>query len=110
VIIFYIYAILAILLTGVGQVLLKMGARNNKTYLSMYLNLATLTGYGLFLITTVCAIYALQVMDLKLLYALMSLSHGVVLILSSLVLKEEISRNKAIAVGLIIIGIIVFNL
>lgn len=108
--IYYIYAMLAVLLTGVAQVLLKLGARNNQTSLSIYLNLATLTGYALFLITTVFAIYSLQALDLKLLYALMSLSHGVVVMLSSAVLKERISHNKAIAVGLIVVGIIIFNL
>ena len=108
--IYYIYAVLAVLLTGLGQVLLKIGARNNKTSLSIYLNLATLSGYGLFFITTIFAIYALKALDLKLLYALMSLSHGVVMILSSLVLKEPISSNKAAAVGLIVLGILVFNM
>jgi len=76
----------------------------------MYTNPATLAGYGLFLVVTICSIYALQVIELKTLYALMSLNPLVVMVLSVLVLKETLTKNKVIAVGLIFCGQLVFNL
>ena len=106
---YYYLALAAVLLTGIGQVLLKVGAREKETK-QMYINSATLAGYGLFLIVTICAIYALQVMELKTLYALMSLNPLVVMFLSVFVLNESPTKNKVIAVGLIFCGLLVFNL
>ena len=107
--IYYYLVFSAVLLTGIAQILLKIGARKSGT-MQMYINPATFTGYGLFLIVTICTIYALQVMELKTLYALMSLNPLVVMVLSFFVLKETITRNKVIAVGLIFCGLLVFNL
>jgi drug/metabolite transporter (DMT)-like permease len=107
--IYYYLALAAVLLTGAGQVLLKIGAGKDGTW-GMYTNPATLAGYGLFLVVTICTIYALQVMDLKTLYALMSLNPLVVMVLSVLVLKETLTTNKVIAVGLIFCGLLVFSL
>jgi drug/metabolite transporter (DMT)-like permease len=107
--IYYYLALAAVLLTGAGQVLLKIGARK-RGIVEMYTNPATLAGYGMFLVVTICTIYALQVMDLKTLYALMSLNPLVVMVLSVLVLKETLTKTKVIAVGLIFSGLLVFNL
>lgn len=76
----------------------------------MYTNPATLAGYCLFMVATICSIYVLQIMDLKTLYALTSLNPLVVMVLSVLVLKETLTKNKVIAVGLIFCGLLVFNL
>ena len=108
--IYYLFAMLAIVLTGVSQTLLKLGARNAKTALGVYLNPATLTGYFVLLIVTICGVFALQGLDLKLFYALASLNYVIVVILSGIVLKEGLSRNKVVAVCLIVVGVVVFNL
>lgn len=107
--IYYYLAFLAVFLTSIAQVLLKIGARKSGTT-QIYINPATLSGYGLFLIVTICTIYALQVIELKTLYALMSLNPLVVMVLSFFVLNETITKNKVIAVGLIFCGLLVFNL
>ena len=108
--IYYAFAMLSILLTGVSQVLLKIGARNTNTPMEAYLNPATAAGYFMFLIVTICAVFALQGLELKLLYALTSLNYVVVMVLSGVVLKEELNMDKLRAVGLIVIGVVVFNL
>jgi drug/metabolite transporter (DMT)-like permease len=105
----YYLAMAVVLLTGLGQVLLKIGARKGGI-VEMYTNQATLAGYSIFLMATICSIYALQVMDLKTLYALTSLNSVVVMVLSICVLKETLTKNKVIAVGLIFCGLLVFNL
>ncbi len=107
--IYYYLALAAVLLTGVGQVLLKIGAKKRGT-MEMYTNPATLAGYGIFLVATICSIYALQVMNLKTLYALTSLTPLVVMTLSVYVLKETLTKKKVIAIGLIFSGLLVFNL
>lgn len=108
--IYYFYAMLSIVLTGISQILLKIGARNDNTSLGAYLNPATLTGYFVLLIVTICGVFALKGLDLKLFYALASLNYVVVVMLSRIVLKESLSRNKVVALCLIVVGVIVFNL
>jgi drug/metabolite transporter (DMT)-like permease len=108
--IYYFYAMLSIVLTGISQLLLKIGARNNSTPLGVYLNPATMMGYFMFLIVTVCSIFALKGLDLKLFYALTSLNYVVVMVLSRIVLREGLSRNKVVAGCLIVAGVVVFNL
>ena len=108
--IYYFYAMLSIVLTGISQILLKIGARNANTPLGVYLNPATLTGYFVLLIVTICAIFALKGLELKLFYALASLNYVVVTMLSCIILKEGLSRNKVVAVCLIVVGVVVFNI
>lgn len=107
--IYYLFALAAVLLTGIGQVLLKIGARK-RGLAEMYTTPVTLAGYSVFLVATICSVYALQVMDLTALYALISLNPLVVMVLSVYVLKENITKNKLIAAGLISGGLLVFNL
>jgi len=109
-VIYYIFVFLSIFFTGISQILLKIGAGNGRSMLHTYLNAPTVTGYFLFLVVTICSIYALQVVELKSLYALSSLNYVAVLVLSSAVLKEKLSRNKLLSILLIVSGLIVFNL
>lgn len=108
--IYYLYVGISIVLTGISQTLLKIGARNDNTSLGAYLNPATLTGYFVLLIVTICGVFALKGLELKFFYALASLNYVVVMILSKIVLKEGLSRNKVVASCLIVVGVIVFNL
>lgn len=108
--IYYAFAMLAILLTGISQVLLKIGARNDNTRMGVYLNPFTAAAYFIFLIVTICGVFALQGLELKLFYALTSLNYVVVMVLSGVVLNEEMNVDKLRAVGLIVIGVVVFNI
>lgn len=105
----------AMLLTGISQVLLKRGAGKNVGraevgFLVPYLNWFTICAYCLLLLTTILVIIALRVIPLKLVYAISSLNFVVVVGLSWLFFKEEVSNRMHIGIGLIVIGIIVFNL
>lgn len=108
--IYYFYAMLSIILIGISQTLLKIGARNNNTPLGVYLNPATMMGYFMFLVIMICSIFALKGLELKLFYALASLNYVVVVMLSRIVLKEGLSRNRIVALCLIVVGVVVFNL
>lgn len=106
-------ALCAVALTGVSQTLLKMGAdsggRGNR-FIDPYLNFPAITGYSLLLLVTMLTVYALQDLPLKVLYSLTSLNFIIVLGLSAVFLKEEVSRDKIVAIGLIVLGVVVFNL
>jgi|AGTN01.1.fsa_nt_gi EamA-like transporter family. len=105
----YVFMAASILLTGVSQTLLKIGANGQPSGLGTYLNPASLAGYALFLVVTVCSVLALRDMELKSFYAMASLNFLVIMILSWLVLGERLTKNKVAAVTIIIAGIIVFN-
>ena len=105
---------LAVLLIGISQVLLKRGAGNGcgggESFLSAYLNPHTISAYCLLLLTTIIGVIALQVVPLKLFYAIASLNFVVVAGLSWGFLKEEVSGRMLVGIGLIVAGIIVFNI
>ncbi|MBN2733769.1 MAG: hypothetical protein JXQ82_02785 [Methanomicrobiaceae archaeon] len=109
-----VLVLLAVLFTGFGQVLLKKGSKSgcnaSAGFLAPYLNRYTISAYGLLLATTIISVIALQAVPLKLFYAIASLNFVVVAGLSWGLLKEEISGKMLVGIGLIVAGILVFNL
>ena len=105
---------LAVLLTGISQVLLKIGSahhgKRKNSVLDAYLNLPALIGYGLLLCVTVICVIALKEIPLKVLYAIASLNLVVVVGLSWGVLKERVTRKMVVGMVMIVLGIVVFNL
>lgn len=106
----YFYVILAVALTGISQILLKIGAQNTRKSLGIYMNIYTLTGYLSFLMVTIFSLLALREMELKLFFAFTSLNYIIVAILSRFFLKECLSKRKVFYLGVIVIGVIIFNL
>jgi multidrug transporter EmrE-like cation transporter len=106
-----LYLVLVIASTGFSQTLLKLGANqaNEKKLITAYVNPYTLTAYGLYVLATIFTVYALKGTPLNLFYSTTSLKFVLILILSKLVLQEEINSQKIIAVGLIVFGVIIFN-
>jgi uncharacterized membrane protein len=104
---------LAVFLTGISQTLLKIGSRTggaSATFFSAYLNVYTISAYAIFLIVTVISVIALIEVPLKLLYTVTSLNFVVVAFLSWAILKEKITENMIIAITLICLGTIIFNI
>ncbi|AKB77214.1 hypothetical protein MSHOH_0731 [Methanosarcina horonobensis HB-1 = JCM 15518] len=89
-----------------------MGAKQSsqKKLISAYINPCTFTAYFLYIVVTIFTVYALKEIPLKLFYTTTSLKFVLVLILSKLVLCEKIDINKIIAIGLIVSGVIIFNI
>jgi multidrug transporter EmrE-like cation transporter len=101
----------SILLTSLAQILLKVGANKKNTNESIYLNRATMGGYGLLLLVTVLSVLALKGIELKVFYAAAyALNFILVAIFSWKFLGEPLSRKKIAGILLIALGIIVFNL
>jgi multidrug transporter EmrE-like cation transporter len=106
--------IFAVILTGISQVLLKIGSahqgKQKYSIFAAYLNFHTITAYVLLLCVTVVTVIALKEIPLKLAYAIASLSFVTVGILSWGILKEEVNMKMIGGMVLIVIGIVIFNI
>jgi len=109
----YLLLLLAILLTGTSQVLMKIGSvkygKGKFPVLRTYLNIPTLIAYSLFLVITVLSVIVLRDIPLKVFYAISSLNFLVVTAFSFWLLHEKIDRNMILALALIVLGVLVFN-
>jgi drug/metabolite transporter (DMT)-like permease len=104
---------LAVFLTGISQLLLKIGSQKggaSAQFFAAYLNVYTISAYAIFLVVTVISVIALLEVPLKLLYTITSLNFVVVAFLSWAILKEKITGNMVIAIVLICLGTIIFNI
>lgn len=107
-----IFLVLVIASTAFSQTLLKLGANqaHEKRLFLAYVNPYTLIAYTLYVVATIFTVYTLKDTPLKLFYSTTSLKFVLILILSRLILREKIDYKKVIAVGLIVFGVIIFNM
>lgn len=101
--------IAGVLVSSVSQIMLKISA--GKTYssrLKEYLNPLVIIAYILFFGCTFISLYALKVVPLSMSPVLEASGYLFVAVLSRLFLKERISRKKAIGLGVIICGILIY--
>lgn len=106
-------AFLAVIITGISQILLKIGSHHEfqkKRFIAAYLNPYTLSAYGLLLFVTMISVIALMEIPLKMYYAIASLNFVVVTGLSWWILHEVVNKKIILGMLLIIGGILVFNL
>jgi multidrug transporter EmrE-like cation transporter len=111
-----ILAIISILFTAVGQLLLKIGAnspnvnRRIPQSLKPYLNQYTIPGYGLLFIVTILSIYILEDMPLKVFFPLFISGNLIAIaVLSHFILHESFTNRKIMGICLIISGILIFS-
>ncbi len=109
-------ALLTIFLISIGQILFKLGANtfdsryeiiNISQILNMVRNKYLIFAVFIYILSTILWIYTLSKLELSYGYILMSLSFPIILILSSIVLHEEISFYKIISVSLIVLANII---
>lgn len=107
-----LYLVLVIAFTGLSQTLLKVGANNacEKKFIAAYVNPYTFVAYSFYLLATLFTVYALKDIPLKIFYTATSMKFVLVLILSKIILSERIDHKKVIAVGLIVSGVVIFNI
>jgi hypothetical protein len=110
-------ASVVVIISGISQILLKYGAISEKKnynfpdYLKPYLNCHTLSGYCLLLVVTVISVYVLQEMPLKLFFLFfISMNMIVVVVLSYVILHESLTYRKVLAIGIIVLGILIFTI
>ena len=105
-----IYA-LGVFLASISQVMLKMEAmKPHESVLAEYLNPMVIFAYGIFFATTLMTILAYTVIPVSLGAVLEATSYLYVTAFGALIFKERITLPKIIAIGLIILGVIIFAL
>jgi drug/metabolite transporter (DMT)-like permease len=107
-VIYLLFAFIAVLLTGVSQVLLKIGSGHHDRHFQIYYNPVTISGYAVFLLVVLCSLIALKGLELKLFYAIASLNYAIVALLSVTLIHERLTWQKVAAILLIILGILIF--
>lgn len=106
----YILVISSVFLAACAQMLLKQGARQQyDTWWRQYINGWVIGGYAIMLGTMLINIFAMsRGVEVKEVSIIESMSYLFVPILSFVIFKERLTWQKIIAIGVIIIGIIVF--
>lgn len=107
----YIIVILSVFLAACAQMLLKKGARQQyDTCWRQYVNGWVMGGYAIMFATMMMNIFAMsRGVELKEVSIIESMSYLFVPTLSFIFFKEKLTWRKIIAIGMIIIGIVVFG-
>ncbi|MBB5218420.1 multidrug ABC transporter [Treponema rectale] len=100
---------LSVFISAISQILLKKSALKKwKNSLREYLNLYVITAYTIFFTAVFLDLLALRKVNLSLVPVAEASSYIFVIILSRIFLKEKLSKLKALAILLIVTGIIIF--
>ncbi len=87
----------------------QLAALNFTTLSAVLLNPYVLLGFVMYALSTIFWLIALSKKELSFVYPFISLTYVLVLVLSSLVLKEDIGINKIAGTLAIIIGLIIIS-
>lgn len=87
----------------------QLAALNFTTLSTVLLNPYVLLGFVMYALSTIFWLIALSKKELSFVYPFISLTYVLVLVLSSLVLKEDIGLNKIAGTLAIIIGLIIIS-
>ena len=87
----------------------QLAALNFTTLSTVLLNPYVLLGFVMYALSTIFWLIALSKKELSFVYPFISLTYVLVLMLSSLVLKEDIGLNKIAGTLAIIIGLIIIS-
>ncbi len=108
--IYLILTLIIVIFTSIAHLLLKKGsvlALESKR--SIYTHPYSVIAYIVFAIVAFLSISAMKGLDLKVFFALNSLTYICIPVLSFMFLKESVTRNKVIGIVIITIGVIIFN-
>lgn len=103
-----IFALIIVLLTTSGQILLKKGALFQSACTKSLLFIGL--GYFLFVLTIVSSYLLMKLIPMKYFTIIMSLNYIAVMFGASLFLNEKLERKKIIGTILVSIGILIFML
>lgn len=102
--------VLGVFISSVSQVILKKSSNvEHDSGIREYLNVRVIVAYGIFFAATLLSIYAYKVVPLSVGAVLDATGYLFVTFFGITIFKEKITLRKWIALGLIIVGIIVFS-
>ena len=108
---YWLSAVLAVFIASFSQILLKKAATiQYENKIREYLNMYVILGYFLMIVSTLLVVYSYKGIEYKNGAVIESLGYIVVMILSYLFFNEKISKEKAIGIGLILLGVFIFYL
>jgi len=107
----YLLVFLLVIINATAHIMLKIGStqKNSKTFFSI-LNVQSALGYFFFFLSTLLTVYLLKFIEFKSMTLIVTLNYIGTLVLARFILKEKLSFKKYLALTVIILGIIVFNL
>jgi drug/metabolite transporter (DMT)-like permease len=100
--------LIAVLLTGIGQVLVKQASTAASGALRIFANWRLIVGYAMLFGMTLLIGYALRGLTVREVAALQTLNYPVTIGLSAWWLRENLGRREAVGVALLVIGLLVF--
>jgi multidrug transporter EmrE-like cation transporter len=109
------FIILPILLTVVGEFLLKFAVQHQSIGLdinSLLIILASpkiILGVTLIGVSAILWIIGMSKFQLSFMYPFLSLNYGLIIVGSDLILNENVSFNRYLSIGLIAIGLIIIS-
>lgn len=106
---YYIILALTVVMTSVSQVLMKKGAMESG-FLRLYFNVYTLSGYFLLFCVTLLNLFVLRGVALKMMVVFLPFNYILVLAAAMIVFGEKISYRQYIGSGIVIAGVIIYNL
>ena len=74
------------------------------------MNLRTIGAYGLFFLSTLITVFAYKYVSLSMGAVLEASGYIFVTVFGVLILKEKVGKRKLMGLGLILVGILIFNL
>lgn len=101
-----LFAAMIILLTTIGQILLKKAALYNQQK-AKSLQLIGL-GYFLFIITVIFSYLLMKLIEMKYFTVIMSINYIAVMFAASIFLNEKLQQEKVIGTMLVALGIFIF--
>ena len=108
--IYYLIVILVVFASACSQMLLKKGASiQYKSFIRQYLNPWVISGYGIMGFAVIINVFCMSKgVEVKELSIIESLSYLFVPCLSWFFFSEKITKRKALAIALILVGVVIF--
>lgn len=101
----------SVFISSVSQILLKSSANESHgSALKEYFNIRVIVAYGMFFLSTLITIVAYRYVPLSMGGILEASGYVFVAVLSYVFLHERVGKRKLLGLGLILLGIVVFNL
>jgi len=98
-----------ILLAALAHILIKMGAKDRKNWITSFFNPLTILGLITFILVTLLNLYALRAIELKYIASWYGLTYILVLLFSRKYLREKIDLFKILGVLFIAAGLFIFS-